>query len=107
LNDAIDSDVESSVAKAGEAERSAQCWCKWPRRSWSTTEGVGETEFILHGIRILGSDPLSDPTCVVRRASGVGRTGDEEMDGLSFSPTPSVAQDRARRLENAPPALQT
>ena len=30
-NDAIDSDVESSVAKAGEAEGSAQAGA-WPRR---------------------------------------------------------------------------
>jgi hypothetical protein len=34
LNDAIDiPHVESSVAKAGEAEgQSAQCCCEWPRR---------------------------------------------------------------------------
>ena len=54
LNDAIDSDVESSVAKTGEAESSAQC-CEWPRRFWSTTEGVGETE--VHPSRILVFGP--------------------------------------------------
>ena len=55
LNDAIDSDVESSVAKTGEAEGSAQCCCEWPRRFWSTTEGVGETE--VHPSRILVFGP--------------------------------------------------
>ena len=67
LNDAIDSDVESSVAKTGEAEGSAQCCCEWPRRFWSTTEGVGETE--VHPSRKLAarSDPQGRSHALAQR----------------------------------------
>ena len=45
--------IRQSLSKAASQRparpKGAQCCSEWPRRSWSTTEGVGKTKIILHG----------------------------------------------------------
>ena len=102
LNDAIDSDVESSVAKTGEAESSAQC-CEWPRRFWSTTEGVGETE--VHPSRILVFGPAFTGRGKVLESDALLQNSTSLLESGKYQ-TISVSRRRPRSQdERAPHSL--
>ena len=69
----------------------AQCCSEWPRRSWSTTEGVGKTKILLHGtddrVRPRGRTTVLVDVRASRRAR---HSRNDPSDDLGFSPTPSV-----------------